>query len=685
MRETILRVFRKEGIPLSFAWLREKLPVKEEKELHRAIDQLLKEGVLFLTPEQELALKENYTCGLITLRHNGSAFVTDEEDLQHTFEVRDFRAFHLLSRDRVLAEEKSGRILQVLERRTQRLSGIVRKKGHEYSFWPDIYLPKGYRVVNWRQMHPKDQSLVICRISSYEKEELEIEEVLGDSRSLDAAVRAVCMLEGVRTFFPEEVLKEADSFMDPAVEDYPDYRDLRDIYAVTIDGDDAKDFDDAVSLQKEEKNYRLRVHIADVSSYVTENSILDREALDRGTSVYFPGQVIPMLPEALSNGLCSLNPGEERLTLTCELLFNERGERLSYKFYPAVIVSHKRLTYNAVNVFLQGEGVFADEELEGMLKEMAALAKILQKRSHERGNIDFRQAEKAISVTGGRVVDVRPREHGEAEELIESFMIEANCAAAETCEKNGIPALYRVHQSPNSEKLEDFCKAVEEQGYLFEKPVSALTARDLSDCLEHFRKEGNEEVFSGQLLRCMAKAHYDSRCQGHYALSREYYCHFTSPIRRYPDLFVHRMLKKYLFAHQPQRSKDEKRAEEYGLLCSQKEERAVETERTVEDLMCARYMSDKVGKEYEGVISGITSFGIFVQLPNTIEGMIPLRNLPGYYSLRSDGTLSDGENTYRLGQKMRIIVEGVDLSRRTIDLYPVTERREDYGRKRRQC
>ncbi len=454
--------------------------------------------------------------------------------------------------------------------------------------------------------------------------------------------------------------------------------DLRDWLTVTIDGEDAKDLDDAVTLRKEGEDYILGVHIADVSNYVQENSALDREAKRRGTSIYLVDRVIPMLPRTLSNGICSLNQGEDRLTLSCIMRINADGEVTDHQIAESVIRSDRRLTYTAVNAILteQEPGLMAEyHELVPMLFLMKELSDRIRVRRKARGSIDFDIPEtKVILDDMGRPAEIRPYDRNAATRLIEDFMLAANETVAEDYYWQGYPFVYRVHEAPKPEKMKALRLLLANLGV----PLRGATAHEIhpkeyQKLLAAIADSPQENLVTRLTLRSMQQARYQTECIGHFGLAARYYCHFTSPIRRYPDLQIHRIIKENI-----RRSLKEERIEHYNKILpevakqsSLTERRAEEMERESVKMKMAEYMEARIGEEYDGIISGVTAFGLFVELPNTIEGLVPMRELrDDYYQYDADRLCLTGERTgrtYELGQSVRVAVTGASKAMRTVD------------------
>ena len=454
-----------------------------------------------------------------------------------------------------------------------------------------------------------------------------------------------------------------------------DRRDLRDRVIFTIDGDDTKDIDDAISVSKlENGNYKLGVHIADVSNYIKENSVLDLEARKRGTSTYLVDRVIPMFHHQISNGICSLNPDEDRLTISCEMEINEKGKVVDYEIFPSVIHSRKQMTYKKVNEILEQDTVpegyeeFADE-----LKLMNELAHIIRTERTKRGAIDFDTNEaKIIADEMGKPIDVILRERGEGERLIEDFMIRANETVASHFYYMDLPSLYRVHGMPDEERLERFLKILSGLGISIKADLKNMKPKVVQVIVEELKKYPEFRVLATKLLSCMDKAIYSPDNIGHFGIASEIYTHFTSPIRRYPDLMIHRMLHKYFFSKEGICEENIEHFREIlgdiGIHSSETERNSDECERDVEGMKMAEYMEDHIGEEYEAMVSGVTNFGIFVQLDNMIEGLIPYESFSQDFEFDRDlEMVKIGNNVFKLGKRIKVRVESALKDESQID------------------
>ena len=488
----------------------------------------------------------------------------------------------------------------------------------------------------------------------------------------------------INVSFSEDTIEQIANIPDNITEkDRLGRYDLTNQMIITIDGDDSKDFDDAVTVWKlKNGNFHLGVHIADVSHYVLLNTPLDTDAYNRGTSIYLTDRVIPMLPFKLSNGICSLNPNVDRLTLSCEMEINPNGEVVDHKIFPSVIRSYARMTYNNVNKILQDD----DQELlkryssmVPMLKEMEELHNILSNMRHSRGAIDFEEDEaKIICNEKGRPIDIVLQQRGIAEKMIESFMLIANETVAEHFYKLHVPFIYRVHETPDEDKLNNFLQFISGFGIITKNYNNSNKSKMLQNILNEVSGTSEETLVTTMALRSMKQAHYSPELVGHFGLAAKYYTHFTSPIRRYPDLFVHRMIHSYLDNISLENKKLWKdMVPEISEKSSMMERIAIDTERDEDDLKKAEYMEDKIGQEFMGIVNSTTSFGMFITLPNTVEGLIHISSMKDdYYNFVEDKMMLVGEHTnrtFKIGQSVRVKVERVNVDNHEIDFSLVTK------------
>ncbi len=523
---------------------------------------------------------------------------------------------------------------------------------------------------------------VVVELTSYgderHKPEGKVTEILGHVNDPGVDVLSIVKAMGLPDTFPEKVLNQAERVAKPVSEaDMAGRTDLRDVKMVTIDGEDTKDIDDAVSLEMVGDNYRLGVHIADVSNYVQENSALDHEAYDRGTSCYLADRVIPMLPHTLSNGICSLNAGEDRLCLSCIMDIDSTGTVVDYKIVEGVVNVDRRMTYTLVNKIITDrdeETMSEYADFVEMFDKMNELAMILREKRKKRGSIDFDLAESKLMIDeNGKCIGIKPYERNAATKLIEEFMLAANETVASHFYWLEMPFLYRVHEEPDEEKIEKLRTFIKNFGYHLRKGADEIHPKELQKLLSTIDGSPEEALISRLTLRSMKKARYSKECTVHFGLACDRYTHFTSPIRRYPDLQIHRIIKDYLRG----RLEERKIAHYDEILdtvakdCSRNERRAEECEREVEKHKKAEYMSQHLYEIYEGVISGITGWGIYVELENTCEGLVHVSSLRGdYYKFDENNYELKGEGTgktFKLGETIKIMVSGVDISTGTID------------------
>ncbi len=504
-----------------------------------------------------------------------------------------------------------------------------------------------------------------------------ITQILGEASDPETEVLSIIMAYGLPTEFPERVENQAERVAKPvSAADRAGRLDLREEVCVTIDGEDAKDLDDAVSLRREGEHYILSVHIADVANYVQENSALDWEARDRGTSVYLADRVLPMLPRTLSNGICSLNAGEDRLALSCIMTLDEKGKIIGHTIAETVIRVSRRLSYTGVQKVLDGdpEEQALYPELVPMLLEMEKVSALLRKRRRKRGSIDFDFPEtKVVLDEKGHAVDIRPYERNAATRLIEDFMLAANETVAEDYYWQAQPFVYRVHEKPDADRMQKLGIFIRNFGYRLRTAGDEVHPGEIQKLLDRIAGTPEEAMLSRLTLRSMKRAQYATDCTGHFGLAASYYCHFTSPIRRYPDLQIHRIIKENLRGRL-----NAERMEHYESILpevakhsSEMERRADEAERETVKLKKVEYMEQHTGFEYDGVISGITAYGMYVELENTVEGLVHINSLKDdFYEYDEAANELRGAHTgcvYRLGEKVRVRVKGTDRLCRTID------------------
>lgn len=549
---------------------------------------------------------------------------------------------------------------------------------------------KKYRVyVSENGLIPQMGDMVKVSLKTYPTEDLPdqmtgaVVEIIGNKNDPGVDIMSIVAEHDIRTEWPEDALEQANAIPDHVTEEErheAGRRDITDQPAVTIDGDDSKDFDDAVVLWKlDNGNYHLGVHIADVAHYVKEGTPLDREAFARGNSTYLVDRVIPMLPFRLSNGICSLNEGVDRLVLSCDMEITPEGERVSYDIYPAVMRSHGRLTYNKVNQALRADVPDSDLEdkyvkVRPMLKDMAALHEALYNKRHARGAIDFEEPEAKIIVDEkGKPVDIVLHSRGTAEKMIESFMLLANETVAEAYYRKKVPFLYRVHETPEADRITRFFEFCSAFGLNVKADPNDIEPLDLQKVVTKTLGTPEEAVLQMMLLRSLKQAHYSEDPLGHFGIAAKYYTHFTSPIRRYSDTMAHRMIHAYLEEGMGDEVKEHFKEElpEVADQTSMQERRSIDTERATNDLKMTEYMADQVGNKFEAVISSVTSFGMFVQLENTVEGLIHISNLKDdYYSYDEKTMTLTGRAThkkYKVGMPIKVVLTNANVEQHQLD------------------
>lgn len=674
-------------------------PPEEMPQLQQALNLLEGAGELVLTKKKKYAIPAmmGMISGRLQMNARGFGFVLreDDEDVFIPAEAlngamhEDIVLVHINSRDSKRGPE--GEVIRVLARRRARVVGSYGYGSHLGFVSPDDKrITQDIVIPNGEENGAKPGDKVVAEIISWPGKrrapEGRIVEVLGKLGAPGVDVLCVARQYELPEAFPEHVLKEAAAIpQEVPGSALKDREDLTGILTVTIDGEDAKDLDDAISLETTESGWRLGVHIADVSEYVKPKSALDVEALARGTSVYLVDRVIPMLPPALSNGICSLNPQVKRLTLSAFMDIDRSGDVTDYRFAKSVIFSDARMTYTAVNAILEDHDealIRQYKPLVPMFREMEKLAAVLREKRMRRGALDFDLPEALIELDEqGRPVKVEPYPRGVGHKMIEEFMLCANETVAQHLFHTDAPCMYRVHERPEPEKMEAFVKLLGLLGHRVKGKYDPHP-KELAKLLRTVADRPEEGVVSRVMLRSMQKARYSPENLGHFGLAAKYYCHFTSPIRRYPDLVVHRILKDFIDSRldTKQIAWYVKHLDDDARHCSEREQVAQEAEREADQLKKVEYMAGKIGEVYDGVVSGVTGFGLFVELPNTVEGMIRLSDLDDdYYVYDADGYCLTGERTrrmIRLGDRMRVRVTGADIEGRTVSFVPETEQDE---------
>ncbi len=586
----------------------------------------------------------------------------------------------LLDSDEVLVKTspKGNEVVHIYERGIKYVVGTFVNTRRGLKFRSDVDLHTSFDVINEKDFALSNNMKAVVKVVDYTAPlRVKVVRLLGKEDEPGVDVTGILCANEVRQEFGKKVQKELDEIPTKVKKkELKDRVDLRALPTVTIDGESTKDFDDAISVEKlSNGGWRLYVHIADVSHYVKENEAIDEEAFKRGTSIYVTDRVVPMLPFQLSNGICSLNPDVDRLTLTCRMDFNKDGIMTDYDIFDSVIHSDERCTYGKVNEYLDNPGSHpAYDKVGQMLRDFSDLAAQLKKQTKNRGHIDFETKEACFVLDErGKPVDVVVKERGWAEQMIEEAMIAANVAVAHELHSKKLPGMYRIHETPDPEKIESLISMAKSMNVRCDLDPADTKPIDVARFLDSIEDDSVREILSSVAIRSMQKARYSEQNLGHYGLALEEYCHFTSPIRRYPDLLIHRMLKRHVIDKKNDEKtlkKDEKIMQKSAMHLSEKERDAVTLEREVNDLKSAEFMEDKVGQTFDAIISGVAGFGFFVELPNTIEGLVPLRTMnDDYYVFDADTLSLTGENTGRrftMGQPVRVQLSDVNVPKRQV-------------------
>ena len=670
------------------------VPKSSRQEFKQMLDELVEEGKISISPRKKYT-KSKFPVIIGTFQANikGFGFVSLEDTKEDVFIASEY-VKDALDGDRVQiallsdnddsgrGNKREGKIIRVLERRfTEVVGTFQRNKNFGFVIPDNPRITKDIFIALENINGAVNGYKVVAEILNYgsqkKKPEGRIKEILGHRNDPGMDILSIAKAYGMETEFPQEVVRQLVNI--PEVingKEIAGRLDLREWQTVTIDGEDAKDLDDAITLKKEGSHYYLGVHIADVSHYVTERSPLDREALKRGTSVYLIDRVIPMLPPKLSNGICSLNEGCDRLALSCLMEIDERGVVVGHRIAETVICVDRRMTYTAVKKILTDQDEQQIQQYQSfvpMFQLMEELSKLLRKRRFARGAIDFDFPEAKILLDEkGIPVKIIPYERNVATKIIEDFMLLANETIAESYFWQEIPFVYRVHENPDEEKMNKFGTFINNFGYSLHFSNGVIHPKELQKLLDKIEGTASEALISRLMLRSMKQAKYSTESSGHFGLSAPYYCHFTSPIRRYPDLQIHRIIKENIRKGiSPRRMKHyEEILPEVAAQSSHMERRAADAEREVEKLKKAQYMSKHLGEVFDGVTSGVTKYGIYVELENTVEGLIHVTDLIDDYYIFDENSYSlIGETTkkvYKLGQKIRVEVETVDPVLKTI-------------------
>ena len=671
------------------------VPKKEYNEFNQTLKALEENYKIVKNRKNRYKLiGDNFQEGTYRKNQKGFGFVKIEEK-EYEIYISKENSLNALNGDKVLVEiieEKNkiknaeGKIKKIIKRERETVVGTFQKNENfgfvvpdDKSLGTDIFISKN-NFGKARNGHK-----VLVKITKYPERgknaEGKIVEILGSPNQAGVDMLSLIKEYKLPSTFPEQVVEEAKKFGDKIdTKDIPNRVDCREHIIFTIDGEDAKDLDDAIRVSKlENGNYRLDVHIADVSYYVREGSLLDKEAQIRGTSIYMLSRVIPMLPRELSNGICSLNAGEDRFTLSCSMEIDQKGKTISVEVYKAIINVTERMNYHDVQKILDKSDEQVLKKYEKYIENfelMAELATILKNRRLEQGYLNLDIPESKIELDkDGRAINVGKYETSFSNEIIEQFMLSANEAIAEKFYWLEAPFIYRVHEDPDIDKVKDLNKFLFNFGLKIRTTNDKVYPTEVSKILEEIKGKEEEKVVSTLILRTLKVAKYEAENKGHFGIASKYYCHFTSPIRRYPDLFIHRIISKYLEENYVVNDKFieeyKEKAEQRANLSSEREKVATKVERDSEDLKKAEYMENKIGEEYEGIVSSVTQFGIFVELENTVEGLIRFENLGDEYFIYDEERkrlIGEKTNkTYKIGDKVKIRVISANKMLRQID------------------
>lgn len=693
MKEKILSILKESDKALSINELDSALnlnTIEETKAFSDALRELEDSYEIYRSNKNRYMLLENSNLrkGILRMNKKGFGFVEVSGEEEDIFIAPD-NINKALNNDTVIVEilnknsgeKREGRIVKTLERDLSTIVGeIYFKKDKGYIIPDDKKLDIQLEIDRDKSHGAVDGHKVVVKILrniTKNRYKGEVVRIIGHKNDPGVDILSIVCKYEINDTFPEEVIEELDSIPEEVREqDKKGRKDLTDVTIFTIDGDDTKDIDDAISVEKlKNGNYKLGVHIADVSYYVKEGSPLDKEAMDRGTSVYLVDRVIPMLPHKLSNGICSLNPGVERLAISCVMEIDNNGKTVDYEIFPSIIKSRLQMTYKKVNqVIEKNEIPEGYEPFVNDLKLMDELSQIIRKAKINRGYIDFDVDEAKIIVDENcHPTDIVLRNRGRGENLIEDFMIQANECVATHIFYMDLPFIYRVHEYPKEEKIRDFISFVQSLGYTVKFNTKDISPKAIQNLINQLKDKKEFKVLSSLLLRNMQKAIYLPENLGHYGLASKCYTHFTSPIRRYPDTTVHRLLRTYLFNDDMSNQTINKWQEKLVYIAensSFKERESVECEREVEDMKMAEYMEDHIGEEYKGIISGVTNFGMFIQLDNLVEGLIHVNDMKDYFSFDEVTQSLIGERTkekFTLGDEVLIKVKAASKEAKTID------------------
>ena len=697
-KERILAYIKRDGyLPMKRRDLRVMMdvPTEDRPAFEELLQQLIDEGHIFETKKGKLASPKDLqmATGSFIGHARGFGFVTPDEGGDDVF-IPASETMGAMQKDKVLykvlhkaekGKKADGVIVKILERGQQRIVGTFEgsNKGFGFVVADDKKIAKDIFISRDHTKGAVSGHKVVVEIIDYGEDrrnpEGKVVEILGHVNDPGVDILSVIRRYELAVEFPDEVYAEIEHLeTEVKEEDKIGREDIRDWLTITIDGEDAKDLDDAVTMKKlGNGNYELGVHIADVSHYVRENTELDKEAYARATSVYLVDRVIPMLPHKLSNGICSLNPHVDRLALSCIMEIDQKGEVVAHRVAETVINSNYRMTYTAVREILEDgtpELLAQYQEILPMLEEMEELRQILGRKRRKRGSVNFDLPEsKIILDENGKPVEIKPYERSISTNMIEEFMLVCNETIAENSFWQEMPFMYRSHQEPDEDKLEKMEQFIRGFGYHLRKKDGEIHPREIQKVLREAEGKPEEHIITRMVLRSMMQARYTAENGGHFGLAAKYYCHFTSPIRRYPDLEIHRMIKKMLHGELDEKASANyrKKMPDWAKHCSKQERVAEDAERDTDALKKVEYMEDKVGEIYEGIISGVTGWGIYVELPNTIEGMVALNQMDDdFYEFDDKNMMVTGKRTrksYRLGDRVTVSVSKVDRMMNTID------------------
>ncbi len=693
MKEKIIDILKDSDRALTIYEIKDQLEIDDVSELSKLGDvlrQLEEDIVIYHSNKDKYMLLENSHLrkGVMRANKKGFGFV-EIENMEDDVYVSADNMNGAIHGDIVLVEITSkmnidrleGRILKIVKREVNRYVGEINfEKGIGHVKLDDKKVKLDIKIKPEDSMNAVDGHKVVVelgnRINNF-KYHGKVIDVIGHKNDPGVDILSVVYKYNINTEFTDEVKEQVASMpMEVTPDEYQNRKDLRDVEIFTIDGDDTKDIDDAISIKKlDNGHYELGVHIADVSHYVTEGSPLDDEAMERGTSVYLVDRVIPMLPHELSNGICSLNPGVDRLAISCVMEFDGEGKQIDYSIFPSVIKSRIQMTYKKVNSILEENEIPEGyEPYEASLRMMGELAKILRKMKENRGYIDFEVDEAKILVDENCVpTEIVLRDRGTGEKMIEDFMIAANECVATHIYFMNLPFVYRVHEIPKEEKIRSYLSFIGNLGYQIPGDVKDFKPKTMQRLIRFLSDKPEFKILSSLLLRSMQKAVYKPENLGHYGLASKCYTHFTSPIRRYPDTTVHRLLRTYLFNNDLKQSTISHWEEKLVYVTehsSARERASVNCEREVEDMKMAEYMEGHIGEEFEGMISSVTSFGMFIELDNLIEGLVPIKDMKDFFHYDEERMSLTGERThvvYSIGERVRIKVVRASKEDKTID------------------